>query len=121
MKLKFCAKDPHLVTQPSYDASGIRMPLVQGQTMRYVNRALDRESRQFRAQPEPFEVEVESPVGRRLVKLARRDGSLWPFDAETAAACGLSFVPVEHNGTGWQPVARKEPGKPASRRQEQTL
>lgn len=47
------------------------------------------------ARSEAYECDSDTERGRRLMKLTRRDGSLWPADEATAAACGVPFVATE--------------------------
>jgi hypothetical protein len=77
-----------------------------GQAPHYVGRRLSRLSNGSFAYPavdRPYQTEENSDVGRRLRKLASRDGSLWPADKETADACGVKFVPVEFANGEWVP------------------
>lgn len=90
-KLRFLARDdgpngPMLVTVP-----GARPQ--DGQPPRYVGRRLQMvEGRPaYVATREPFECDSDTDVGRRLVKLVRRENSLVPADAETARECGVAF------------------------------
>jgi len=48
-------------------------------------------------------VEAGAPVAAGLVRMAMR-GDIAPADAETAAACGVAFAPVEFVGAaeGWR-------------------
>jgi hypothetical protein len=59
------------------------------------------------ATSEPYSVAESTKAARRLIKLTRRDKSLWPADEYTAAACDVDFVPVMQDIDGeW--VAVKE-------------
>lgn len=82
MQLSFYAKGAQLVTMPGF------RPMV-SQSPQYVGRRHDRQRRAFPAREEPFRIEADSDAARRLVKLVRRDGSLWPADDATANACGM--------------------------------
>lgn len=91
MKLRFHARDdgpegPMLVAVP------YARP-VTGQPPRYVGRKqiavmVDGKPTYPRSDT-PYECEENSDVGRRLVKLVRREGSLVPADDYTARACGV--------------------------------
>ncbi len=78
----------------------------QGESPRYVGRGFvrgepNKGGAQYPALKEAFECDEDSDAARRLVKLTRRDGSLWPADATTAAACGVEFTPVEFRDGAW--------------------
>jgi hypothetical protein len=94
VKLRFFAKDDLLVSVPGSRAR-------QGMAPEYVGRKFvpgDPKlgtSAQHPASPEPYEVELNSEAGFRLVQLTRRDQCLWPADEETARECGAEFVKVE--------------------------
>ena len=70
----------------------------------------------FPATQDPVEVESESDVGRKLIKLTRRDGSLWPADESTARLCGVAHQAVEFNGVAWvaKSAVSKAPQKAAA-------
>lgn len=87
-KLRFYAKGSATVSVPFS-----RLPI--GQAASFVGRTFDPKARTYPATLEPYEVEANSDAGRRLVRLVRIDGDLWPADEATAAACGVPFVPVE--------------------------
>ena len=57
----------------------------------------------------PYEVPANSKEVPRLMTLLRRDQALFPFDEQTAAACGTKFVAVEWIEGEWVPV--KQPAK----------
>lgn len=101
MLLRFVAKADLLVTVPG---QSVRT----GQALRYVGRQYtppgDGVGASYPATEEPFAVEFGSAEGMRLAKLCRRDKSLYPFDAETAAACGVQYVPVQFSAGEWSPA-----------------
>lgn len=78
-KLRFFAKADLLVTVPGTP------------TLKYVNRASDGKNA-WPAVEQPFAVDPNTDAGRRLVKLTRRDQSLFPADQFTANACGVPYV-----------------------------
>src|SRR5688572_8707692 len=86
MKLRFYAKDDQLVSVPGAQPA-------MGQPPRYVGRKLEVKDGVpgYPGTGEAFECDEDSATGRRLVKLVRRENSLTPADAYTAAACGLEF------------------------------
>lgn len=106
MKLKFFAKKDLLVTLPQQVIlRGNADTGARGAPVRYVGRehitaVLEKrgselavvEAARNPAVPEAFECEADSDMGRRLVKIVRRDQCLWPADLETAEACGIKFV-----------------------------
>lgn len=116
MKLSFYARGDHLVTVPGVSPQGDQhLPRVGrvggGDPIGIAappNRR-DGKPTQGRSLPpaseSPFVVEADSDAGRRLVKLTRRDASLWPADEETAAACGVAFVDLDFNDGEWLPVS----------------
>lgn len=64
----------------------------------------------------PHEVDSESRAGQRLVKLCRRDASLWPADEATAAFCDVPFVPVELRDGEWV----EKPAAPSAESNEES-
>ena len=104
MQLKFYAKSDLLVTAPGQAVvrRNADDPDSVGAPLKYVGRThvpakLDADRRVIRAASNPaseapYTCQADSEKGRRLMKLCRRDGSLWPADRETAAACGVPFV-----------------------------
>lgn len=88
MKLSFRAREDLLVRVPG-------MPPAIGQASMYVGREFDAKTRGYPASKQAYEVESDSDEGRRLIKLVRREGALWPADEQTAKACGVEFVSVE--------------------------
>lgn len=114
---RFCAKGRLLVPHPL-------KPRRVGEVAGYINRkaVIGEDGRTaFPALPEPFEYDEKRPelrdLDRRLLKRVRRDGDLWPADAETAAACGVPFVPVQFSDGEWvvassiKPAATKAAAK----------
>jgi hypothetical protein len=99
LKLKFYARGDALVTVPGvYPAIGQALPRV------------GREQGSdgvLRATKEPFEADSDSDAGRRLIKLVRRDQSLWPADKVTAEACGVEFIELTQRDGEWVPKATK--------------
>lgn len=84
-----------------------------GQAANYVNRSrrsLPDGSWAYPADAEPYEVSAGSKEADRLILLAMRDEALWPFDEQTAEACGTKFIAVECIEGEWVPVA-KAPAK----------
>lgn len=57
----------------------------------------------------PYEVPANSKEVPRLRTLVLRDQALFPFDEQTAAACGTKFLAVEWIEGEWVPV--KQPAK----------
>ena len=106
MKLRFYARGDLLVLHPN------AIQLV-GQPYRYVGRELvqmdvldgepNSKAAAYPATRHPAEFDSDSPEGRRLTKLIRRDQSLWAADEETAEACGVPFVPVSWSHGQWRP------------------
>lgn len=82
----------------------------QGQAPRYVGRKHDPNGpTPFPAVDEPFCCDSDSDAGRRLMKLAKRDSSLFAADEATAKACGIGFVAIEFKDGAWTekaPVAK---------------
>ncbi len=104
--LRFYARADLLVSLP-----GAR-PLP-GESPRYVGRFRvagepNKGGAKYPALREAFECDSDSDTGRRLVKLTRRDASLWCADAETARECGVEFVRIEFSEAegAWTPAAR---------------
>lgn len=92
--LKFHAREDRLVREPLE-----RMFI--GAQASYVGRRFDAKANGWVATEEPFSVNAASTAGQRLALLCVRDGSLWPADAETAAACGVPFVPLKLVDGAW--------------------
>jgi len=103
MKLKFCAKNDLLVPVPGTTQYA-------GQTARFVNRETSvsvvdgQEVVSWPAVETPFEVEQNSDDGRRLSKIATRDGDLLPYDKATAEALGIGFAPIKFSSGAWVPA-----------------
>jgi hypothetical protein len=97
MKLKFFAREDLLVAYP-----GI-MPVV-GQPRLYVGRQFDADAKTYPATAEGHTFDSDSPEGARVLMRAKRNPSLWPADKETAAACGVEFVPVEFKDGVFHPA-----------------
>jgi len=117
---RFCAKGRLLVPHPL-------KPRRKGEVAHYVNRKAvqaDDGRTAFPAVSEPLEYDEGRPelrdMDRRLTKRVRRDGDLWPYDRETAAACGVPFVPVTFNDGEWvassniKPAAKSAAAKKAT-------
>ena len=69
----------------------------------YFGRSFDAKTRQNRATEEPGEVVADSPEGRRMVQLCKRDDALLPADEATAKFCGVRFSKVKRDAEGnWQ-------------------
>ena len=104
--LKFVAREDLLVRVP------FAVQFV-GQAANYVNRAKRVQADGVWGYPAvetPYEVPANSKEAERLILLTQRDGALWPFDEQTAAACGTKFIAVEWLDGEWVPVA-KAPAK----------
>jgi hypothetical protein len=99
LKLKFFARGDALVTVPGV------YPQV-GQALPRVGRVQGSDG-VLRATKDPFEVDADSDAGRRLIKLVRRDQSLWPADKATAEACGVEFVELEYKDDEWVVKTKK--------------
>lgn len=114
--LRFYAKGDLLVTEPGTAASTAR----EGRPSRYVGRklAMVGEGRQavasFPATSDPYSCPANSPRGARLIKLTRRDGSLWPADEATARACGVDYVATRFSSGEHVAVAAKKASKKES-------
>ena len=80
----------------------------------YVGRRYNAETRNHEPTEAPAEVVPDGDEARRLIELCKRDGDLLPFDAETARAIGVPFVPLTREGDGWVPA--KPPAKPSASR-----
>lgn len=104
--LKFYARADYKVTVPGH------RPMV-GQVPRYVGREFAADGLVHPASTDPFVIPVRRPEAQRLVKIVRRDGTLWPADPETARACRVPFVPVELVDGEW--VEAKQQTKSAAR------
>jgi hypothetical protein len=54
-----------------------------------------------------------SPDTQTVARLTHlcRDGAIWPANSETAAACGVQFVPVEYKDGAWVAAERSSPRK----------
>ena len=94
--LKFYAREDLLVFRP-------HVTIAPGSPEQYVGRRFDPVTKSYPAKKEASGYDPESPQGKRLIELVRREGCLWPADAETAAACGvkfptLKFVPRQYRG-----------------------
>lgn len=63
----------------------------------------------YPASQSPYETDAGSDEAQRLIQLTKRDGSLWPFDETTAAACDTKFIAVEWIEGEWLPA--KQPVK----------
>ena len=103
--LKFVARADLLVRVP------FAMQFV-GASANYVNRSkrmLENGSWAYPADASPYEVPANSKEADRLLLLTRRDEALWPFDEQTAEACGTKFIAVECIEGEWVPV--KSPAK----------
>jgi hypothetical protein len=104
-QLRFYARADLLVSVP-----GARpMP---GESPRYVGRGRipgepNKGGALYPAHKEAFACDPDSDTGRRLVKLMRRDASLWCADAETARECGVEFVALsfDEKASAWIPAA----------------
>ena len=85
-----------------------------GEPAAYLGRtkaALDDGRFAYPANGRAFVCEANSRAAMRLMKLTRRDGSLWPADPETAQACGVPFVPVALVDGEWVPAPKPELAK----------
>ena len=109
MLLKFCARKNQLVNA----RPGVVLPI--GQPVPRINRTLDSKGR-YPADPTPFECDSESECGRNALaamRAGRKDPPLWPADEQTARACGVAFVPIEHVAGEWveKSAAAPKPSK----------
>ena len=82
--MKFIPNKGHLVPA---EAPGT--PIIVGQFRSYCGYRL--QGTKYIQKDTPFEVSEDSPLGRRLIKLTKRDLSLIPFDKETAEICRVNF------------------------------
>lgn len=106
MKLRFCARGTHKVTDP------MRPPRT-GAPACYVGRVWDPELRAHPATSTPYEV-APGPAADRLKKVISRDATLWAFDAATASACGVEFVPIKFTDGEWVAASQKKPATAAA-------
>lgn len=110
MILKFYACEDTLVSVPG--------PRTVGQPPRYVGRkfqpAADGKPASHPATEKPYEVDSSGQEGRRLKRVCRRDGSLYPADAATAKACGVELPSVTFANGAWSEKLAA-PAKPAPR------
>lgn len=111
MKLRFYAKADSLVPLPGQG-------IAHGAALGYVGRkqvmseAVNSKGdtvpqATFPATKEPFEIESESPGGRRLKLICWRDGDLYPADEATARECQVAPVDVEFKDGVWAEKAAK--------------
>jgi len=68
---------------------------VKGARAYYIGRKWDGKLNGFPAHDEPHAVEAGTEDAARLAHLCVRDSSLWPADEDTAAHCGVPFVPLK--------------------------
>lgn len=108
MKLSFV---PRRGSMPKWPGKG-------SGTYPYIGRHFDTATRQNVADDGPIECVAKrdgkmTDEGRRLAyDFCKRDGDLLPADAETAAFCGVDFLPVRRvDGEGWETFAPKADGK----------
>jgi hypothetical protein len=101
--LKFIAARDTLVPVPGAAQST-------GQAPKYINRMLVDAA--FPAHSKPFEVKPTDPRASRLRRKCA-SGDLFPFDRETAAACGVPFVQRSLVDGEWAETqqAVRRPGK----------
>jgi hypothetical protein len=99
MTLSFHAKPSHLVQWPGHKQPGQIHDYVGRRTVQLQDGTIA-----HTATSEAATVDARSAEGRRLTKITRRDGSLWPADKPTAKAAGVPFVAVELRGGEWQKV-----------------
>jgi len=113
MKLKLCARKDYVVNaRPGW------IPPHNGHVPR-INRARPTKTEAGFAEPalsEPFECELDSKVGRYVLKLfsrrdAKKDPPLWPADQATATALGTKYTPIEFKNGEWI-EAKKKPAPP---------
>jgi hypothetical protein len=97
MILKFYACEDTLVSVPG--------PRAVGQPPRYVGRTFSPakagKPAAHPADQEPYEVDSDTDEGRRMKLVCRRDGALYPADAETAKACCVEFVTPTFRDGAW--------------------
>jgi hypothetical protein len=105
--LRFFARADQLVPFPGFSPGA-------GQAALYVGRTFDAGIGGYPATRDAAEFEPGSPAAQRLLKVARRDASLWPADQFTAQACELPFVELEFNSGEY--VAKAPPVAAPSRK-----
>lgn len=105
-KLSFYARGDLLVTVPGV------YPQI-GQALPRVGRQLASDG-SLPATKEAYVTDSNSDEARRLIKLTRREGALWPADKETADACGLPFVELTFKDGVWA----QKPAPSVSKRAE---
>ncbi len=99
--IKFYAKGAELVKVPG------ATPLPKQPDL-YVGRYYDPSKRSYPAIKEGYEVEEDSDAGRRLIRLARIDNSLYAADEHTARVCGIEYVDVEFKDGAFLPKPPKK-------------
>lgn len=97
---------------PRRTADGQNMPVSVGAPVRYVGRKHDPKTRGYPATKEPYECDSGT---REAAYLKKHIGSLVAADAETAAACGVKFVPHEFKDGVWVPKAEEAKPAPAAK------
>lgn len=110
MKLRFYAARDACV--PQRDVNGDNLPAIMGSAMRYVGRSFDGQ-RGYPAAESAYECESDTGEGAYLRRECSR-GDLIAADADTAAACGVQFVPHTFSEGVWAPQSdapRKGAGK----------
>jgi hypothetical protein len=105
MILRFYAKADSLVPVPGQG-------IVHGAPLNYVGRKQQMGSvvnslgktvpqASYPATKEAFEVDSDSPNGRRLRLICWRDSDLWPADEKTASECQVKFTDVVFKDGFW--------------------
>lgn len=114
MKLAFYARQGHVVHYPGVKVAG-SMPMYVGRKNAKIKEGDKVVGFSHPAVETPVEVDANSKIGARFLKICRRapqDLPLWPADEQTARACGVPFVKVELVDGEYQPI-RSAPSKPA--------
>lgn len=95
-KLSFIPQEGHCITA---DEPGTI--LIPGQARNYVGYTFNPKTHSYDLSGLPFEVQAETPLGRRLKKLAIRDRSLIAFDEATSRVLGTEFKPYVFKNGDW--------------------
>lgn len=100
-QLKFYARADLMVAVPGSTAFAGQVSRYLGRETKVENAGTPDEAVSYPATKDGFACDADSPLGARAVKLTRRDAAFWPADSETAAACGVQFIPVEFKSGVW--------------------
>lgn len=96
-----------MVAVPGTTAHAGQVSRYLGRNTSVANAGTPEEVVSYPATSEGFSCDADSDLGRRAVKLTRRDFAFWPADSDTAAACGVEFQPVEFKDGVFVPAVAK--------------